>query len=245
MVLLFNSDDVQAAKESEMNNWRINEVYDKVENMGHEVISVRCVVTEKMNNWNNLIKARLVARGFEEDTGSLRKDSPTCSKESVRLAIAIAVSKGWICHTVDIKAAYLQGSVIQHVFLKPQPEYFNGKLWKLKKTVYGLCDAARAWYLRVKEELLRLKVTASSIEPATFSWKNDDLLEGIICVYVDDFLWAGTKLFEAEVIGKISDMFLIGGAESRSFMYVGLNVVSSCDGAVSIDQWQYIASLKL
>ena len=44
----------------------------------------------------------------------------------------------------------------------PPPEYFRGFLWKLKKTVYGLGDAACAWYLRVKTELLTLGVFAHS-----------------------------------------------------------------------------------
>ena len=46
---------------------------------------------------------------------------------------------------MDVKAAYLQGNAIDRdVYLEPPPEYFRGKLWKLKKTVYDLCDAAKA-----------------------------------------------------------------------------------------------------
>ena len=36
-----------------------------------------------MKDGKSIIKARLVARGFEEDTVDLRTDSPTCSKEAV------------------------------------------------------------------------------------------------------------------------------------------------------------------
>ena len=49
----------------------------------------------------------------------------------------------WKYHSIDIKSAYLQGNTIQRkIFLKPPKEYDEGKLWRLKKTVYGLCDAA-------------------------------------------------------------------------------------------------------
>ena len=37
------------------------------------------------------------------------------------------------------------------MFLKPPKEAGTDKLQKLLITVYGLCDAPRAWYLRIKE----------------------------------------------------------------------------------------------
>lgn len=243
MVIMFNSEEVLSAKNTEMLNWIDNCVYEEVEDEGQDFITVRWVITEKLKNDKTLIRARLVARGFEEDTLNLRKDSSTCSKESVRLAIAIAASNRWNCHTLDVKAAYLQGNAIDRdVYLKPPPEYFNGTLWKLKKTVYGLCDAARAWYLRVKEELLAMSAQMCSLDQSLFSWYNCGVLEGIICVHVDDFLWAGTLAFEEAIINKLSDMFTIGSSASSSFKYVGLNIESNNEG-ITMDQFQYASSL--
>ena len=97
---------------------------------------MRWVITEKFKNREAVTKARLVARGFEEHSLFLRKDSPTCCRETVRLVLAIAVSKGWLPHSLDVKAAFLQGDPIERdVFLRPPREFSNGKLWKLKKTV--------------------------------------------------------------------------------------------------------------
>ena len=151
MVVLFNNTAVSSAKQLEIQTWKNNDVFVEVDNKGQKAISVRWVVTEKIKNGGLITKARLVARGFEENTAALRKDSPTCSKEAVRLLFSIASSKSWKCHTVDVKSAYLQGDEIEReVYLVPPPEFNNGCLWKLNKTVYGLCDAARAWYTRVK-----------------------------------------------------------------------------------------------
>ena len=72
---------------------------------------------------------------------------------------------------------------------------------------------------------------------------NREKLEGIICVYVDDFLWAGTRTFEREVIDKVRESFLIGSSESESFKYVGLNINSS-KGVAFVDQNQYILTLS-
>ena len=199
-----NSDAVWTAKCEEMESWKRNNVFEEVMYENQKTISVRWVVTEKVKNGNFVVKARLAARGFEEDTSGIRKDSPTCSKESVRIAVTLASARDWKISSLDVKSAYLQGNEIdREIFLKPPPEFENyQKVWKLKKTVYGLNDAARAWFLRVKSELDLMGVEISLIDPALFSWKVNGSLEGIICVYVDDFLWAGTERF-GEIISRI------------------------------------------
>ena len=246
MLVLHSSNNVMKAKELEMENWRNNNVFEEVENCGQNLLSLRWVVTEKLRDGNTVIKARLVARGFEEDTREMRKDSPTCSREAVRLTIALASSKRWICHSLDIKAAFLQGSDIdREVYVKPPPEFFNDKIWRLKKTIYGLSDAARAWYLRVKTELTKLKVKVSKYDSALFTWKSDnDGVEGVICVYVDDFLWAGTQKFEEQIIRKLEDLFLIGSSGTGSFKYIGLRINNNCMKETTIDQLDYASTLK-
>jgi hypothetical protein len=64
----------------------------------------------------------------------------------------------WPCKSVDIRAALLQGKPIDRdVYLRPPKDLgLDGKLWKLRKTVYGLTDASRSWYLSVKYALLEL-----------------------------------------------------------------------------------------
>ena len=244
MLILYNDDAVVMAKEKEIQNWKDNDVYEEVDDVGQKITTSRWVITEKVKDGIAQIKARLVARGFEEDTDGLRKDSPTCSKETVRILFAIAASRGWICHTEDVKAAYLQGNKIKReVFLKPPHDFYNGTLWKLNKTVYGLCDAARAWYLRVKEELLRSGAKLCPFDNSLFVWYNEGRLEGIICTYVDNFLWTGTKNFETNIIQGIRSKFLIGSSGSSMFKYVGLNVISKNDSIV-VDQFHYSSSLS-
>ena len=202
-------------------------------------------MTEKVKSGKPVVKARLVVRGFEENTADLRKDSPTCSKEAMRLALAFASSRQWECHTIDVKAAYLQGNDIERViYLRPPPEYANGKLWKLNKTVYGLSDAARHWYLRVKDELLALGVSMSKLDSALFYRRRHGRVDGIMCVYVDDFLWAGTAEFQQQIISRLTEIFLVGSSASKAFKYVGLNVVSNSDGSMTVDQFQYACSLR-
>ena len=119
--------------------------------VGQVTVSGRWIISEKMVEGVPTIKAKLVARRFEEDSSDIKTDSPTCCEEALRPALSIIVSEGWRCHTIDIKAAFLQGNKIEwDIYLRPPVEFYNGTLWKLKKIVYGLNDAARAWYMSKK-----------------------------------------------------------------------------------------------
>ena len=76
----------------------------------------------------------------------------------------------------------------------------NGNLWKLKTTVYGLCDAPRAWYLTVKKEILKTKCQKSKYDDAIFFCHHDGQLQGLMCCHVDDFFGRGTEFFKITVI---------------------------------------------
>ena len=75
----------------------------------------------------------------------------------------------------------------------------KNKLWKLKTTVYGLVDAARSWYMTVKEELLKTGAEMSKFDEALFIWRSEGKLHGLIG-YVDDFIYDGSVLFNQQVI---------------------------------------------
>ena len=245
LLVFYSSEAIQDAKEKEIENWRVNDVYSEVEDTGQHAISTRWVITEKMKEGKPVTKARLVARGFEEETYHLQKDSPTCLKESVKLALAIASTMGWECKSLDVKAAYLQGNPIsRELFLRPPPEYSQGTLWRLNKTVYGLCDAARSWYLRVKDQLLSMGLKMCSYDNAIFSYSYKGVFQGLICIYVDDFLYCGTDIFQKNIVSKIYTNFQIGSSEAGLFRYLGINIASYSKQKSSIDQFDYGLSLK-
>ena len=245
VLVVYSSEEVIRSKEVEIENWISNKVFTEVIDEGQDTLSVRWVTTEKIKDGKPKLKSRLVARGFEENTAQLSKHSPTCSKEAVRLTISIAGANGWICNTIDVKSAYLQGKTIEReVYLRPPPEFNDGKLWKLNKTVYGLSDAALQWYRRVKEELLNLGMKVSSLDPALFVWEDSGKTLGILCLYVDDIFWAGKEKFKTSIIDKLCSVFKIGAVSSKLFSYIGLNITNLPDGSTDIDQFEYIESIQ-
>ena len=205
------TEEVTLAKQNELKNLLAEHVYEEVHNIGQSYISVRWVVTSKKVDGLLKTKARLVARGFEEDSSQFRTDSPTCMRESIRIMLSLAASFGWEISSMDIKAAFLQGKLIdREVYLKPPKEAgVSNKLWKLRKVVYGLSDASRIWYLRVIEELKKLNVSVSKYDKALFHLKKGKSLIGIMMVHVDDFLWAGSREFAELVIDPLKKVLKV------------------------------------
>ena len=242
-----NSTKILNAKKLEVNRWKDNEVFVEVDDQGQPALSVRWVVTEKIKNNRRIVKARLVARGFEEENKDFRTDSPTCAKETLRIMLMLIGSYSWQCNSLDIKSAFLQGNAIEReVFVKPPKQFEDGKLWKLCKTVYGLCDAPRAWYMSVKGALTKLGMVTCKLDQALFFHYgvNNDL-DGIICFHVDDFLWAGSRAFESKVIQSISAQFKVGLTASCAFKYIGINIEKNLHGDLTMDQVDYTNSLSV
>jgi hypothetical protein len=152
---------------------------------------------------------------------------------------------GWEIHSLDVSSAFLQGNGIQReLYLQPPIEVEDeGTIWRLKRCIYGLDDAPRAWYDRVKEELLRLGGVTSKYDDAVFLWHTGDSLSGMIVLHVDDFVYCGTEKWHRSVITNIQKNFKISANHCGSFKYIGLNV-AQLNGTIYVDQNQYVDSLE-
>ena len=102
-----NNPEVKAAKETEMKNLKDYETFDEVEDCGQDRITSRWVVTvkEAHDGQKTKYKARLVARGFQEEVPP-QSDSPTVLRESNKLFTAVAANEGFKITSVDIRAAF-------------------------------------------------------------------------------------------------------------------------------------------
>ena len=234
------------AKEEEIKKLMKNDTFKIVPYNKQSVISTKWVFHQKEKDGIPFIKARLVARGFEEDTSDMKLDSPTCSRQALRLLFMTAATKRWQVKSIDIASAFLQGKSIERdVYLNPPDDYrIEGEVWKLNQCIYGLNDAPRSWYDRVKQVLVNLGGKRSSYDNALFCWYSSlGSLEGIMVLHVDDFQFCGTKDWEEKVVKEICKTFEISSQHSGTFRYVGLNV-SQHDDAVFIDQIDYTRDLK-
>ena len=80
--------EVTEAKLDELENW-MKKVLTEIDG-GQEIISVTWVLSEMIQEGVSKVRARLVARGFENTKKNfVRKDSPTCGRENFRPVLAL------------------------------------------------------------------------------------------------------------------------------------------------------------
>ena len=98
---------------------------------------------EKHDGQKQACKARLVARGFQESLKP-QSDSPTASKDSFKMLMAVAANSRFKLASVDIRAAFLQSKVLDRdVFIEHSCDVKKqGWIWRLKKPLYGLDDTS-------------------------------------------------------------------------------------------------------
>ncbi|KAI8519244.1 hypothetical protein Bbelb_025010 [Branchiostoma belcheri] len=132
---------------------------------------------------------------------------------------------------MDIKSAFLQGETLtREVIVQPPRGYeLAGKLWRLRKCLYGLNDAARAFYMSVKHTLVELGCQCSELEPAMYLYQVNGVLHGFLLTHVDDFLNAGDEMFEERIIRPLSEKYHTSRQESTCFKYVGIGIVQESD----------------
>ena len=82
--------------------------------------------------------------------------APIARMDSIRLVLAIAASKRWEVHHMDVKSAFLHGDLKEYIYMK-QPEEFiedPSLVWRLRKSLYGIKQALRAWYSKMDAFLI-------------------------------------------------------------------------------------------
>eukprot|EP00253_Pinus_taeda_P024645 PITA_24645 len=103
-------------------------------------------------------KARLVAKGFQKVHGIDYDETfaPVAKMDSIRLTLAIASTQGWEVHQMDVKNAFLHRDLLEEIYME-QPHGFiqdSSLVYILKKSLYGLKQASRAWYAKMDSFLL-------------------------------------------------------------------------------------------
>jgi hypothetical protein len=166
---------------------------------GVKPIGCKWVYTIKMGADGSLdqYKARLVALGNRQQYGLDYEETfaPVAQMTTVRIVMAIAVSKGWSLHQMYVKNAFLHGDLEEEIYMTPPPGLFSSSSTEachLKRSLYGLKQAPRAWFEKFRTTLLDFTFTHSQYDYSLF-FRKTDIGIVILLVYVDDIVITGSN----------------------------------------------------
>jgi transposase InsO family protein len=172
---------------------------------GKKTIGCRWVYKIKTKSDGTLerYKARLVAKGYAQEYGIDYEETfaPVARMTTVRTLIALASIKKWSIFQMDVKNAFLNGKLVEEVYMEPPPglSISEGKVLRLEKALYGLKQAPKAWYDRFSRVMIDIGFQFCLTDTALFI-KNSDAGIIVLLLYVDDMIITGSDKQGVETI---------------------------------------------
>ena len=186
-------------------------------------------------------KARLCIAGqWDPDLGvkDLATDAPTVSRQSVILALQLALARSWVASVGDIRAAFLNGIPAPRklYFRQPRggiPSLQAGQLVEVLKGVFGLSTSPKLWWTKLSTDLKSMKIRLPSgkvlfihqnpIDPCIFMLvdEEDETVRGLLLTHVDDLMLLTEAEVQPIVHAQLKEKFPIDEWEVSKFEYVG------------------------
>nr|GFA06971.1 putative ribonuclease H-like domain-containing protein [Tanacetum cinerariifolium] len=191
-------------------------------------------------------KARLVAQVHTQEEGiDYEEVFAPVARIEIRLFLAYASFMGFIVYQMDVKSAFLYGTIEEEVYVCQPPGFqdldYPDKVYKVVKALYGLHQAPRAWYETLANYLLKNGFQRGKIDQTLFikKQKGDTLL---VQVYVDDIIFGSTNKELCKAFEKLmKDKFQMSSMGELTF-FLGLQVTQK-DNGIFISQYKYVAEI--
>ncbi|GJW48182.1 putative reverse transcriptase domain-containing protein [Tanacetum coccineum] len=209
------------AMQEELLQFKLQQVWILVDlPFGKKAIGTKWVFRNKRDERSIVVKnkARLVAQGHRQEEGIDYDEvfAPVARIEAIRLFLAFASYMGFLIYQMDVKSAFLYGTIKEEVYVHQPPGFVDpahpNKVYKVVKALYGLHQALRAWYETLSSFLLEDSFRRGTIDKTLFIKKN-----------MSDII------FQMSSIGELT-------------LFLGLPVKQQPDG-IFISQDKYVADI--
>lgn len=171
------------------NTWTVTELPP-----GQKSLDSRFVFQKKYKENGSIdrYKARLVVKGFQQGHVS-DVYSPVIDFTTVRMAMTVALNRGYTVHQLDVKTAFLNGRLEDNecIYVRPPLGLDMGLppncVFKLNRALYGLKRASKIWNITFRRFMRQLGFTQFDSDECVFvSFRKGHTV--YILIYVDDIL---------------------------------------------------------
>ncbi|GJV62638.1 retrovirus-related pol polyprotein from transposon TNT 1-94 [Tanacetum coccineum] len=188
-------------------------------------------------------KARLVAKGYAHEEGIDFEESfaLVARLEAVRIFIAYVAHKSFPIYQIDVKTTFLIGPLKEEVYVAQLDGFVDPdhpkKVYRLRKALYGLKNAPRAWYDELSNLLMSKGFTKGSIDPTLFTIRyREDIL--LVQIYIDDIFFRPTNLKFSKRFEKLMHSRFEMSLMREIKFFLGLQIHQSPRG-IFINQAKY------
>nr|GEY42151.1 putative ribonuclease H-like domain-containing protein [Tanacetum cinerariifolium] len=179
---------------------------------GKRAIGTKWVYKNKKDERGIVVrnKARLVAQGHTQEEGIDYEEffTPVARIEAIRFFLAYASFMGFMVYQMDVKSAFLYGTIEEEVYVCQLPGFEDpdhpNKVYKVVKALYGLHQALRAWYETLANYLLENDFHRAQIDQTLFikKQKGDILLVQIYVKQKEDGIFINQDKYVAKILKK-------------------------------------------
>ncbi|GJX20242.1 putative ribonuclease H-like domain-containing protein [Tanacetum coccineum] len=153
-------------------------------------------------------KARLVAQGYTKEEGINYDEvfALVARIEAIRLFLAFMSFMGFIVYQMDLKSAFLYGTIKEEVYVCQPPGFedpqFPDKVYKVEITLYGLHQALRAWYETLSTYLLENGFRRGIIDKTLFIKKDKGDILLVQVMQRDNGIFISQDKYMADILKK-------------------------------------------
>ncbi|GJU60600.1 retrovirus-related pol polyprotein from transposon TNT 1-94 [Tanacetum coccineum] len=194
-----------------------------------------------------IIGTKLVAQGYNQQEGIDYDETyaPVARLESIRILLAYACTLDFKLFQMDVNGTFPNDFINEEVYVAQPSRFIDFKkldhVYKLKRALYGIKQAPRAWHDRLKAFLIKHEYKMRMVDNTLFTKKKSSNLI-IVQIYVDDIIFGLTCQDMCDEFAKIMhDEFEMSMMGELNF-FLGLQIKQMEDG-IFFNQSKYIKEM--
>jgi Reverse transcriptase (RNA-dependent DNA polymerase) len=178
----------------------------------------------------------LVALGYSQVPGVDFSENyaPVVNNITMRMMLVLKLTNEWSSKTIDVETAFLYGNLMEEIYMtipNGLEEYLNQQLSdncvKLNKSIYGLVQAARAWWKQFTNSLQKIGFNKCPSDNCLMMRINK-FGTTILCIYVDNVCVFGNQEAVETAIKQIESIYNIKRVGTLT-EFIGVNIKTKDD----------------